>query len=90
MCVLAAHLLRGIDDTCVVAELQRSDHSCPDGQHQRKRQLLLREQYKRVQRVIFSNTMERSGSQSLLLQKQNNNDIKFWLKLLCMRLSARL
>lgn len=44
-CVLAAHLLRRIDDTRVVSELQRSDHSCPNGQHERKRQLLLREQY---------------------------------------------
>lgn len=60
--VLVAHLLRGIDDTRVVAELQRSDHSCPNGQHQRKGQLLLREQYKRVQQDIFSNTMERTES----------------------------
>lgn len=40
VCRHIAHLLRGIDDTGVVAELQGADHSCSNTHQQRERYLL--------------------------------------------------
>lgn len=34
------HSLRGVDDACVVAKLERADHSRPHSQHQMGRHLL--------------------------------------------------
>lgn len=51
VCRQITHLLRGIDDTGVVAELQGADHGCSNTHHQRERYLL---QDKREKRKLLT------------------------------------
>ena len=53
---LVTHLLRGIDDAGVVAELQRADHSCSDAHQQRERDLLQENRERRREKAVSDKT----------------------------------
>lgn len=48
------HLLRGVDDTCVVTELQRANHRCSYCQHQLEGYLLQRDRRESVRNHLSS------------------------------------